>query len=106
LVTARADKIQDEHSLLDLALDTLLRAKTLRVELSPEDAVHPEVPISLLIADTDPTGLWTSLGMPARAGFVATVTAPMPGNEGGSAVTGQHDAADGSQRGAEELSPL
>jgi hypothetical protein len=77
LVTACASKVQDEHRLLDLALCTMLRTETLPADLLPEDAVVNDVPISLSIADTDPTGLWTSLGMPARAGFVATVTAPM-----------------------------
>ena len=32
-------------------------------------------PVRMSLAATDPTGLWTSLGMPARAGFVLLVTA-------------------------------
>jgi hypothetical protein len=71
LVTAHAGKIQDEHRLLDLALGTILGTEALTVDELNDG------PISLRVAHTDVTGLWTSLGMPARAGFVATVTAPV-----------------------------
>jgi hypothetical protein len=76
LVTAHADKIKDEHELLDLALGALMGAGALRVELQPDDTVLA----SLRIADVDPTGLWTSLGMPARAGFVVAVATPVTGS--------------------------
>ncbi|SFW43278.1 hypothetical protein [Amycolatopsis australiensis] len=61
LVTARAGEIDEEHRLLDAALHAVL------------DAEDP--PVRLRLADTDATALWTSLGMPARAGFVLQVTA-------------------------------
>lgn len=63
LVTARAGAVQDEHALLDAVLDA--------GQLSEESAS----PVRMFLAATDPTGLWTSLGMPARAGFVLLVTA-------------------------------
>ena len=62
LVTARAAEVREEHDLLDAALCAVLDA-----EESPQ--------VRLRLAPTDPTGLWTSLGMPARAGFVLLVTA-------------------------------
>jgi hypothetical protein len=75
LVTARADKIQDEHALLDRALSALLLTGALRVELRQGKTGR----VSLCIADTDPAGLWTSLGVPARAGFVVAVAVPVTG---------------------------
>jgi hypothetical protein len=71
LVTAHAGKIQDEHRLLDLALGTIAGTKTLAVDEFGDE------PVSLCVSDVDSTALWTSLGMPARAGFVATITAPV-----------------------------
>lgn len=60
LVTARAGAVREEHDLLDAALNAVLSAESpLRVELGT----------------ADPAQLWTSLGMPARAGFVLLVTA-------------------------------
>lgn len=76
LVTAQAEKVGEEHELLDLAFGALAGAGALRVDLRPEDTVLA----SLRIADVDPTGLWTSLGMPARAGFVVTVATPINGS--------------------------
>ncbi|MFJ7210133.1 Pvc16 family protein [Amycolatopsis sp. NPDC098790] len=67
LVTARAGAVQDEHALLDAALHAVLDAGQLPAESAS--------PVRMSLAATDPTGLWTSLGMPARAAFVLLVTA-------------------------------
>ncbi|HEY3468707.1 MAG TPA: Pvc16 family protein [Amycolatopsis sp.] len=61
LVTARAREVREEHDLLDAALRAVL------------DCESP--PLRMRLASTDPAQLWTSLGMPARAGFVLLVTA-------------------------------
>lgn len=61
LVTARAREVREEHDLLDAALRAVL------------DGESP--PLRMRLASTDPAQLWTSLGMPARAGFVLLVTA-------------------------------
>jgi uncharacterized protein DUF4255 len=66
LVTARAGEIREEHALLDAALRAVLGVQRLPAEDSP---------VRVRLAKTDPTGLWTSLGMPARAGFVVLATA-------------------------------
>jgi len=66
LITARADKVRDEHTLLDRSLRALIRTEILMVD---------DQPLRLAIGKTDPTGLWVSLGLPARAAFVVTVTA-------------------------------
>ncbi|RSM71381.1 hypothetical protein DL991_37610 [Amycolatopsis sp. WAC 01375] len=66
LVTARADKVRDEHTLLGRSLRALLGAEFLMVG---------EQPLRMALGETDPTGLWVSLGLPARAAFVVTVTA-------------------------------
>ncbi|WP_410651884.1 hypothetical protein [Amycolatopsis sp. cmx-4-54] len=66
LVTAQADKVRDEHTLLDRSLRALLRTEFLTVG---------EQPLRMTVGRTDPTGLWVSLGLPARAAFVVTVTA-------------------------------
>jgi hypothetical protein len=60
LVTARAAEVREEHDLLDAALNAVIGADS---------------PLELRLAATDPAQLWTSLGMPARAGFVLLVTA-------------------------------
>lgn len=67
LVTARAGQVREEHDLLDAALHAVLEAGQL-----PGESASP---IRMALAATDPTGLWTSLGIPARAGFVLRVTA-------------------------------
>lgn len=69
LVTARADKVRDEHTLLDRSLQVLLGTEFLMVDAQP---------LRLSLGETDPTGLWVSLGLPARAAFVVTVTAEYP----------------------------
>jgi hypothetical protein len=61
LVTARAREVGEEHQLLDAALHAVLGAE--------------DPPLRMRLGGTDPTRLWTSLGMPARAGFVLQVTA-------------------------------
>ncbi|WP_414935694.1 hypothetical protein [Amycolatopsis sp. cmx-11-51] len=66
LVAARAGKVRDEHTLLDRSLRALIWTESLMVD---------EQPVRLALGETDPTGLWVSLGLPARAAFVVTVTA-------------------------------
>lgn len=73
LVTARADKVKDEHTLLDRSLRVLLRTDALTVDTGEES-----LPLRLSLSSTDPAGLWVSLGLPARAAFVVTVTAEYP----------------------------
>ncbi|MFD9891179.1 Pvc16 family protein [Amycolatopsis sp. NPDC059027] len=70
LVTARADRVHEEHTLLDAALHAVVAAGLL-----PADVEEGCLPVRLSLAGTDPTGLWPSLGIPARAGFVVSVTA-------------------------------
>ncbi|MFD6071723.1 MULTISPECIES: hypothetical protein [Amycolatopsis] len=66
LVTAQADKVRDEHTLLDRSLRILLRTEFL---------VVGDQQARMALGRTDPTGLWAGLGLPARAAFVVTVTA-------------------------------
>jgi hypothetical protein len=76
LVTARAPKISEEHELLDTALRALTDADALPESCLPEALLDTGMPV---LVDLDPAGpgpLWTSLGMPARAAFVLTVSAP------------------------------
>jgi hypothetical protein len=81
LVTARAGTVSEEHRLLDLALRAMLAVDTIPAEYLPEGCAE----VGVGIADTDPAGLWISLGMPARAGFVATATVAADASERGSA---------------------
>jgi hypothetical protein len=76
LVTARAPKISEEHELLDTALRALTDGDALPESCLPEALLDTGMPV---LVDLDPGGpgqLWTSLGMPARAAFVLTVSAP------------------------------
>src|SRR2546427_4106342 len=66
LVTARAAQVAEEHDLLDAALSAVLASEQLPTESAS--------PVRMSLAATDPSALWTSLGMPARAGFVLQVT--------------------------------
>ncbi|MCR6488505.1 DUF4255 domain-containing protein [Amycolatopsis sp. OK19-0408] len=66
LVTARAGAVREEHDLLDAALRAVLDTGQLATESAS--------PARLALASTDPSTLWPSLGMPARAGFVLLVT--------------------------------
>jgi|SRR6266536_5187282 len=79
LVTARAEAVREEHLLLDAALHAVASAQRLPAKWLPADADRNCLPVWLAIADTDPTGLWASLGMPVRAGFVVSVTAGFDG---------------------------
>jgi hypothetical protein len=76
LVTARAPKIAEEHELLDTALRALTDGEALPESCLPEALLETGMPV---LVDLDPAGpgpLWTSLGMPARAAFVLSVSAP------------------------------
>lgn len=79
LVTARAAKVREEHDLLDRALHTVLVNAVLGRDCFPPGFDYPDDAVRLVVTSTDPGALWTSIGMPARAGFVATVTAPFKG---------------------------
>lgn len=74
LVTARAGKVPEEHLLLQQAFCVLSGTKVVPPELLPDEFADA---VSVRISDLDPSRLWTSLGMPARASFVVTVTAPV-----------------------------
>lgn len=84
LVTARAPKIAEEHELLDTALRALTEGESLPESCLPGPLLEAGLPV---LVDLDPAGpgpLWTSLGMPARAAFVLTVSAahrPAPDTE-------------------------
>src|SRR5881394_2410432 len=67
LVTARAGQVEEEHDLLDAALRAVVASEQLPTESAS--------PARMSLAATDFAALWTSLGMPARAGFVVLVTA-------------------------------
>jgi uncharacterized protein DUF4255 len=76
LVTARAPQIAEEHELLDTALRALTDGESLPESCLPEALLETGMPV---LVDLDPAGpgpLWTSLGMPARAAFVLSVSAP------------------------------
>jgi hypothetical protein len=76
LVTARAPAIAEEHELLDTALQALTGGESLPESCLPEALLETGLPV---LVDLDPAGpgpLWTSLGMPARAAFVLSVSAP------------------------------
>jgi hypothetical protein len=75
LVTARSGKVDREHLLLDAALGAVLGAVTMPAHcLLPGH--RPETPLRLGVAEAEASSLWASLGVPARACFVATVIAP------------------------------
>jgi hypothetical protein len=76
LVTARAPKISEEHRLLDIALRTLIFTDFLPEDCLPPDLAGTGAPVFVNVAESDPGGLWTSLGMPARAAFVVRISAP------------------------------
>ncbi|MBE1464430.1 Pvc16 family protein [Kibdelosporangium phytohabitans] len=77
LVTARAEKIHEEHRLLDRALRTAMFSGTLPDDCMPAALAVTDQPVYLKIANTGPGSLWTSLGMPARAAFVMNVSVPV-----------------------------
>ncbi|HKN55167.1 MAG TPA: Pvc16 family protein [Amycolatopsis sp.] len=74
LVTARAGLVRDEHALLDAALHAVTAADEIPKTFLPAHS-NGCLPVEIAISDADPTSLWTSLGMPVRAGFVVSVTA-------------------------------
>ena len=76
LVTARAEKIRDEHELLDTALRALTDAEALPDSCLPDALAELGMPVLVELDPAGPGQLWTSLGMPARAAFVLTVSAP------------------------------
>lgn len=76
LVTARAPKIAEEHELLDTALQALTDGAALPADCLPEALVETGMPVMVDLDPGGPGGLWTSLGMPARAAFVLTISAP------------------------------
>ena len=76
LVTARAPEIAEEHELLDTALRALTDGDALPPSCLPEELAETGLPVLVDLDPAGPGGLWTSLGMPARAAFVLTVSAP------------------------------
>ncbi len=76
LVTARAPKINEEHELLDTALRALTDGEALPQSCLPDALVETGMPVLVELDPSGPGGLWTSLGMPARAAFVLSVSAP------------------------------
>jgi hypothetical protein len=76
LVTARAPKIAEEHELLDTALRALTDGESLPESCLPEALLETGMPVKVDLDAAGPGALWTSLGMPARAAFVLTVSAP------------------------------
>lgn len=76
LVTARAPKINEEHLLLGVALRTLIFTDTLPTDCMSDTLKEAGAPVFIRIAASDPGPLWSNLGMPARAAFAVTVSAP------------------------------
>ena len=76
LVTARAPKISEEHLLLSVALRTMMFTDALPADCMPDALAAVAVPVFIRVAETDPGALWSNLGMPARAAFAVTVSAP------------------------------
>jgi hypothetical protein len=76
LVTARAEKVNEEHLLLAAALRTMLFTDSLPDDCMPEALAAAGAPVLIRIADSDPGALWSNLGMPARASFAILVSAP------------------------------
>lgn len=76
LVTARAPKISEEHLLLAVALRTMMFTDTLPTDCMPDALAEVGAPVFIRIADSDPGALWSNLGMPARAAFAISVSAP------------------------------
>jgi hypothetical protein len=76
LVTARAPEIAEEHRLLGLALRTMIFTDQLPADCLPAGLADLGAPVFLRVAGTEPGALWSNLGMPARAAFAITVSAP------------------------------
>ena len=82
LVTARAPKISEEHELLDTALRALTDGEALPESCLPEALLDTGMPVLVELDPSGPGQLWTSLGMPARAAFVLTVSRAAPPGAG------------------------
>ena len=76
LVTARAPKINEEHLLLAVALRTMIFTDQLPQDCMPSTLAALGTPVFIQVADSEPGALWSNLGMPARAAFAITVSAP------------------------------
>lgn len=76
LVTARAPKVNEEHQLLGVALRTMIFTETLPADCLPAALAETGAPVFVKVAATEPGALWSNLGMPARAAFAITVSAP------------------------------
>jgi hypothetical protein len=76
LVTARAPEIAEEHELLDTALRALTDSAALPDSCLPDSLVELGMPVLVELDPIGPGALWSSLGMPARAAFVLSVSAP------------------------------
>lgn len=76
LVTARAPKINEEHLLLGVALRTMIFTDQLPADCMPATLADLGAPVFIRVAETEPGTLWSNLGMPARAAFAITVSAP------------------------------
>ena len=76
LVTARAPKISVEHLLLSLALRTMMFTDALPADCMSDALAAVGAPVLIRVAESDPGALWSNLGMPARAAFAITVSAP------------------------------
>jgi hypothetical protein len=76
LVTARAPQIAEEHELLDTALRALTDGESLPESCLPDVLLETGMPVLVGLDPAGPGPLWTSLGMPARAAFVLSVSAP------------------------------
>lgn len=76
LVTARAPGVGDEHRLLDLALRTMIFADSIPADCLGGTLAETGDPVFLTVSQNDPGELWSSLGMPARAAFIISVSAP------------------------------
>ncbi len=76
LVTARAAEVGEEHGLLGTALRTMIFTDQLPVDCLPAALADLGAPVFVRVDGTDPGALWSGLGLPARAGFAITVSAP------------------------------
>lgn len=76
LVTARAPKIAEEHELLDRALQALVAGESLPASCLPDTLAELGLPVLVELDGAGPGALWANLGMPARAAFVLSVSAP------------------------------
>lgn len=76
LVTARAPKVSEEHLLLDLALRTMIFADAVPPDCLGGTLAEAGAAVFLSVSQDDPGELWSSLGMPARAAFIISVSAP------------------------------